>query len=191
MKRPLATAFILSSLVAGSASAADTYSLDSSHTSVNWWASHLGFSHSSGKFATTTGTVTLDEAKPENSKVEVTIDTNSIMSGVPKLDEHLRNKDFLDTAKFPTATFVSDKVELTGKDTAKVTGTLTLHGVAKPVVLDVKLNKLGEHPMSKKKTAGFSAKTTLKRSDFGVSYGLPAVGDEVRIEIESEANIVK
>lgn len=171
------------------AQAADTYTLDPSHTNIFWHADHFGFSTPSGKFSDVSGTLVLDEQKPENSKVDVTIKTASLVTGIPKFEEHLKSKDFFDVAKFTQATFVSDKVTVTGKDTAKVAGVLTLHGVSKPVVLDVKLNKIGEHPMTKEKAAGFSATTTVKRSDFGMSYALPGVADEVKITIESEANI--
>lgn len=169
------------------ASISGTYNLDASHTHVSWTVEHMGYSHFNGKFANATGTVTLDEAHPENSKLNVTVNTSDIVTGVPKLDEHLKGDQFFNIAKFPTATFVSDKVEPTGKDTAKVTGTLTLLGVSKPVTLDVKLNKAGEHPMMKKNWVGFDASTTLKRSDWGLSYGIPMVSDEVKLEIEAEA----
>ena len=96
---------------------------------------------------------------------------------------------FFNSEQFPTATFSSNKVEITGPDTAVVTGDLTLVGVTKPVTLDVKLNKIGENPISKLKTAGFSATGVVKRSEFGISYALPGVSDEVQIAIEAEANV--
>ena len=169
--------------------AEENYTLDPMHTNIVWFANHFGFSNPSGKFASVQGTLTLDEAKPENSKVSVTISTTSVLTGIEKLDAHLRSDAFFNVEKFPSATFVSDKVETTGKNTAKVYGNLTLHGITKPVVLDVTLNKIGEHPMTKKKTAGFSATTVLKRSDFGINYALPGVADDVKIAIESEANL--
>jgi len=135
-----------------------------------------------------TGTLTLDEKAPQNSSVSVTIPIDDLLTGVVKLDEHLKSKDFFDAETYPTATFVSSKVTLTGKDTAKVEGTLTLHGVSKPEVLNVTLNKIGEN-MFKKKTAGFSATTTIKRSDFGITTYLPMLGDDVKLYVESEANI--
>lgn len=194
MKRYLAPLFVLAACFfsfSTFAQTVETYQLDPSHTYVLWGVNHLGFSSQPGKFTMVEGSVTLDEAKPENSKVNVTINTSQMVTGVPKLDEHLRNKDFFNIKKFPTATFVSDKVEVTGKDSARVYGTLTLLGVAKPVILDVKLNKTGMHPISNKQSAGFSATTTIKRSDFGMNYGLPAVGDEVKIDIGAEANLDK
>lgn len=173
---------------AANAQDAETYKLDPSHTYVLWSVNHLGFSSQPGKFAMVDGTLTLDQAKPENSKVDVVINTDNLMTGVPKLDEHLKNKDFFNVKRFPKATFVSDKVEVTGQNSAKVYGMLTLLGVSKPVVLDVKLNKSGMHPITNKQSVGFTATTTIKRSDFGMNYGLPAVGDEVKIDIGAEAN---
>ena len=136
------------------------------------------------------GTLSLDEAKPEDSKVSATIQLANLVTGIDKLDEHLKSPDFFDAAQFPTATFVSDKIEVGTNNTAKVHGTLTVHGVSKPVVLDVTLNKIGEN-MMKKKTAGFSISTTLKRSDFGMDKYAPALGDDVKIHIESEANLAE
>ena len=172
-----------------SAHAAETYTLDASHTAIVWHVNHFGFSTPSGKFMSAEGTVTLDEANPSASSVNVTIKIDGINSGVAKLDEHLKTADFFDVAQFPTATFVSKKVDVTGKDTAKVEGDLTLRGITKPVVLDVKLNKIGEN-MMKLKTAGFTASTTIKRSEFGMSTYVPNLGDNVKIEIESEANVL-
>ena len=152
-----------------------------------WHVSHFGFSSPSGKWLAN-GTLILDETKPQNSKVDVTIQMDSLSTGIEKLDKHLKSKDFFDASQFPTATFVSNKVSVTGKKTAKVYGTLTVHGVSKPVVLDVTLNKMGVGPISNKKTVGFTAKTELKRSDFGVKAYLPGLSDLVKINIEAEAN---
>ncbi len=169
------------------AQAAETYTLDPLHTHVLWHVSHFGFSNPSGKWMAE-GTLLLDEAKPQNSKLNVTINVADVITGIPKLDGHLKGKDFFDVAQFPVATFVSDKINVTGKNTAKVRGILTVHGVSKPVTLDVTLNKIGENPVSQKKTAGFTASTKLKRSDFGIDAYLPGLGDDVKINIEAEAN---
>lgn len=175
--------------VTGTANAApEAYKLDPTHTAITWHISHFGFSTPSGKFMNVDGTVNLDEANPATSSVNVTIQVADGQSGVAKLDEHLEAPDFFDTAKFPTATFKSTSVEVTGKDTAKVSGDLTIRGITKPAVLDVKLNKLGDN-FKNVKTAGFTASTTIKRSDFGMTAYLPGLGDEVKIDIESEANI--
>lgn len=165
----------------------EKYIIDSSHSYVTWHISHFGFSHPSGKWLAN-GTLMLDKEKPENSKVDVTIQMTNVVTGIPKLDEHLTGKDFFDVKKFPVATFVSQKVEVTEKDKARVYGTLTLHGVSKPVVLKVKLNKLAVSPITHKDTAGFTAITTLKRSDFGIDAYSPGLGDKVKIRIELEAN---
>ncbi len=171
------------------AQAAETYTLDPYHTNLYWKANHFGFSNPSGKFATVTGTVTLDEAAPDKSSVNVTVNTGSVVTGIDLFNEHLRADKFFNSEKFPTATFVSSKVEPTGKDTAKVTGDLTLVGVTKPVTLDVTLNKIGENPINKLKTAGFTATGVVKRSEFGMTYALPGVSDDVQITIDAEANI--
>ena len=181
----LATALLAS---AGSASAADTFVLDPTHTAITWDISHFGFSHPSGKFMSVDGAVVLDEKNPQNSSVNVTIALAEMNTGVTKLDEHLKSKDFFDLEHFPTAKYVSSKVNVTSPNTATVDGELTLHGVTKPVTLSVKLNKLAEN-FFKKQTAGFTATTTLKRSDFGMNTYLPGLGDEITIAIESEANI--
>jgi polyisoprenoid-binding protein YceI len=190
MKNALLLATALTFATA-SLAAAETYTLDPTHTNVVWRVNHLGFSYPDGKFATVAGTLTLDEKAPENSKVEATITTASIITGGEKFDAHLKSADFFNTEKFPTATFISTSVTRGGetKGSAKVVGNLTLLGITKPVTLDVKLNKIGEHPMSKKKTVGFSATTTIKRSEFGMVYGIPAVADDVSLTIETEASV--
>lgn len=170
--------------------ASETFNFDPNHTNLTWHANHFGFSNPSGKFTDVTGTLVLDEAAPEKSKVNVTIKPASILTGIEKFDTHLKSKDFLDVVAFPSAEFVSSKVTKTTATTAKVEGTLTIHGISKPATLDVTLNKIGENPMSKIKTAGFTATTTIKRSEFGIMYALPGVSDDVKIAIEVEANKV-
>ena len=169
-----------------SAHATEIYKFDTNHTNINWSANHFGFSSPSGKFTDVDGTLTLDEASPQNSLVEITIKTDSISTGNSKFDEHLKSKDFFYTEKFPTAKFVSTSVTPFGKTSAKVQGNLTLLGITKPVTLNVKVNKIGLNPINQRKTAGFSATTSIKRSQFGMEFGLPGVSDEVKIAIESE-----
>lgn len=166
---------------------AETYTLDPAHTYVQWSISHLGFSNQTGKWMAE-GTLMLDEAKPQNSKVNVKINIASLITGDDKLNKHLMSEEFFNVNQFPTATFVSDNVTLTSKNTAKVQGMLTLHGVTKPVMLNVMLNKKGTHPMSKKMAMGFSATATIKRSDFGMTSFLPGLGDQVKLTIEAEAS---
>lgn len=164
-----------------------TYVFENNHTSINWSANHFGFSNPSGKFVDVQGSVILDEESPNNSSVKATIKTASIVTGIDKFTEHLKSADFFNVSKFPSATFVSDKVEIKATNKAKVYGQLTLLGVTKPVILDVVLNKIGENPMNKIITAGFSATTILKRSEFGINYAIPGVSDEVELKIEVEA----
>ena len=178
--------FALSWSLVSVAQAADNYTFDPSHTYVQWHINHFGFSNPSGKWMAE-GTLVWDEAKPQEDKVNIVIHTSDVVTGIPKLDEHLKGADFFNVAKFPKATFVSDNVNVTGKDTAKVSGTLTVNGIAKPVTLDVKLNKSGVSPITQKQTLGFTGSTILKRSDFGINKYLPGLGDDVKIEIEGEA----
>ena len=164
----------------------ENYTLDSSHSSVLWKIDHLGFSYPSGKWFVE-GTLMLDQKNPQNSKVMANIKLANINTGIAELDKHLRSSNFFDTEKFPLATFMSNKVEITGKNTAKVYGNLILHGISKPEVLNVTLNKSGDNPITDKPTVGFSATTELKRSDFGINTLLPMLGDTVKINIEIEA----
>lgn len=190
MKRTFSQLFyiLLSGLLfsAWSAQAADTFTLDPSHSYVEWHINHFGFSNPSGKWFVQ-GSLILDAIKPQNAKLNVTIPVADIVTGIPKLDEHLKSNEFFNTSQFPTATFVSDKVDVTGKNTAKVHGILTVHGVSKPIVLNVKLNKMGMSPITNKMTMGFTATTQLKRSDFAISAYLPNLSDEIKINIEAEA----
>jgi len=190
MKSFLRTSMLLAGLfmISATAHAADTYTLDPMHTSVTWTINHFGFSNPWGKFSMIEGTLMLDEQNPAKGQINVTVPVDDLVTGIDKLDNHLKSKDFFDTATYPTATFVSNKVTVTGKDTAKVEGTLTLHGISKTETLTVSLNKIGEN-MMKKKTAGFSATATIKRSDFGMNTYLPMLGDDVKLYIESEANL--
>lgn len=189
MKRSLGLFFILFATLLSFANiirAAETLTLDPMHTYVEWHINHFGFSNPSGKWMAN-GTLVLDKDQPQNSKVNATIKVGDMITGIDELNKHLKSKLFFDVASFPIATFVSDKVDVTGKDTAKVHGILTVHGVSKPIVLDVKLNKAGVNPISNKMTAGFTASTTLNRSSFGINTLVPGLSDEVKINIEAEA----
>lgn len=193
MKKHTLTLLTATALLLGGYSAAqaspEAYSFDPTHTNIVWKAEHFGFSKPSGRFGIKDGIVYLDEENPANSSVEVTIDVNNLVTGIEKFDAHLKSSDFLDVENFPTATFKSTSVEVTGEKTALVTGDFTLHGVTKPVVLDMTLNKIDVNPISEKKTAGFSGTITIKRSDFGISLYVPNVSDEVEISIEAEAAV--
>jgi polyisoprenoid-binding protein YceI len=182
----IASAFLLASV---SASAfATTYTLDPNHTQVQFVWNHFGFSNLTGQFGKVEGKLDFDEADPTKSSVTATISMDSVNSNVKKLDGELAGSDYFDAAKYPTATFKSTHVERGATpDKLKVTGDLTMHGVTKPVTLDVDVVKVGEHPMRKAPAAGFTATATIKRSDFGVTKYVPAVGDDVKIHIVTEA----
>lgn len=162
------------------------YTLDKPHTQILFSVNHLGFSNSYGKFTDYSGKFTFDPEAPASSTIEVSIDPKSVELNDAKWNEHVKAADFLDVEKFPSMTFKSTKIEVTGDKTANITGDLTLHGVTKPVVLATTYNKTDKHPYSGKMVAGFSATTTIKRSDFGVSYGVPGVADDVVITLEVE-----
>jgi polyisoprenoid-binding protein YceI len=168
--------------------ATDTYKFDPTHTYVLWHTSHFGYSLLSGKFIAD-GTLIGDPKNPQTAKLNVVIHTIPSYTGIPELDDILYGSNFFNTAKYTAATFVSNKVTVTGKDTANVSGTLTIRGIAKQAVLKVKLNQMGIHPYFHKKAVGFSATTSVKRSDFGMTGYIPGVGDDIQIEIQAEAEI--
>lgn len=167
--------------------AIEAYNIDPTHTQVEFTYSHFGFSNITGRFDTVESEFIYDVADPTQSSVKVTIPVASISTGVAKLDEHLLGSDFFDAAQFPTATFTSTGVTVAGEGKLAVAGELTIHGVTKPVVMDVTINKVGTHPMTQKPAVGFDASFDIKRSEFGVGGYAPAVSDDVRIEITVEA----
>lgn len=162
------------------------YEFDTVHTQVLFFVDHIGFSKSQGEFLEFDGGFNFVEGDWSQSSVEVDIDTNSITMNNGKWDAHMKNADFFDVEKFPTMTFSSTKVEPIDGKTGKVHGNLTILGVTKPVVLNATFNKAGIHPFSKRFVAGFSATTSVKRSDFGMTYGIPAIGDNIEIRLEVE-----
>ena len=191
MKKTLFAAALLVSAAVGAvapASAAPvTYKIDPSHLSVAFIVNHLGFANLIGRFNTAAGDVSFDKDAVEKSAVTVTIDTASVDTNHAKRDEHLRSPDFFNVKEFPKMTFKSTKIEKTGDNAGKLHGELTMLGVTKPVVLDVTFNKDGVSPASKLDTVGFSARGTVKRTDFGMKYGAPNISDEIQLLIEAEA----
>ncbi|MCJ2069151.1 YceI family protein [Methylobacterium sp. J-030] len=162
---------------------AGTYAVDPAHTQVGWRVSHMGFSNYAGGFSDVSGTLALQPTNPAAAKLAVKIPVASVATTSAKLTDELKGDQWLDAAKFPDMTFVSTKVVPAGKDHAKVTGDLTLHGVTKPVTLDVALVGAGVNPLSKKVTVGFEATGTLKRSEFGVKTYVPLIGDDLHLTI--------
>jgi polyisoprenoid-binding protein YceI len=171
------------------------YRLDPTHASLTFRVSHLGFSNYTARFTRFDAELQLDADNPEASSLSATIDPNSLALNAPPpgFDEQMRGPQWFDVAQFPEMRFRSTGVELTGASSARVTGDLTLHGITRPVTLDVTFN--GGYPgmsMDPNARIGFSARGTLKRSEFGMGLGVPApgttmgVGDEVSFDIETE-----
>jgi polyisoprenoid-binding protein YceI len=186
MIRRLITA--VAALLAAAPLYAVTYTFEPQHTQgvIRW--NHLGFANPTAQFNTVEGTLEFDPADPTRSSVAVTIPLTSMSTGVPDLNDDFRSSDFFDFAKFPTATFKSRRIEKGATpDTLKVAGELSVHGITKPVMLDVTINKVGTNPRNQVPTVGFEAMATLKRSDFGLGLYVPQVSDEIRIHITAEA----
>jgi len=165
---------------------AGTYALDSSHGKITWSVNHLGFSTYTGQFSGVSAELTIDPANPSAATLSATVPISGLDDTSPGLKTHLQTPDFFDAAQFPTATFVATSISVDASDPteADVVGNLTLHGVTKPVTLDVKFNQAGA--MRGAYRLGFDGETTIKRSEFGMAYGLPAIGDEVELHIEGE-----
>ncbi|MAH05738.1 MAG: hypothetical protein CL561_09285 [Alphaproteobacteria bacterium] len=166
---------------------AATYNIDASHTNIMLNVSHLGFSTMVLEALKPEGQIIFDAEKPEHSAVYVVLKAAHIDGDDEKFNAHLHNADFFNAAEFPEITFKSTDVEVLSENTGKVTGDFTLLGITKPVTLDVTFNKAGKNPFSQKETVGFTASGTIKRSDFGMNYGLPMIGEDVGIEINIEA----
>jgi len=173
--------------LAGSAIAAPvTYGVDGSHTFPRFSYSHFGYSTQLSSFKNTSGKVVFD-AEAKTGSVDITIDMKSVNTGFDDFNGHIQGEDFLDTAKFPTATFKSTKVVFEGDKPKSIEGQLTIKGVTKPVTLTVTSFQAMPHPMMKKPALGANAFTTIKRSEFNAGKYAPYVGDEVRIDIAIEA----
>lgn len=194
LSRPLFTAIaglVLASVSAVAFAAPVTYKMDPSHTDVIASWSHFGFSNPIAHFGDVDGSITYDADNVGQSSVNVTIPLSGMESHVAAFNEHLRSDDFFDAEKYPVITFASTGVEAAGSDKLRVSGDLTVHGVTRPVVLDVTINRIGEQPMAKRAAAGFDATTTIRRSDFGMAKYAPNVSDEVQIRITTEAVVPK
>ena len=186
MQKSLAALVVSLAAAAPALAAPVTYTVDNTHTFPRFSYSHFGYSTQLSRFDTTRGSVVFDAAAKTGS-VDITIDAKSVNTGYATFNEHIQGEDFLDTAKFPTATFKSTKVIFKGDKPVKVEGNLTLKGVTKPVTLTVTSFQSMAHPMLKKPAIGANAFAVVKRSDFGAGKYAPYVGDEVRIDIALEA----
>ena len=185
--KQLSLAAALFAALAGSAIAAPvTYNVDGSHTFPRFSYSHFGLSTQLSSFKNTSGKVVFD-AEARTGSVDITIDMKSVNTGFDDFNGHIQGEDFLDTAKFSTATFKSTKVTFEGDKPKSIDGVLTIKGVSKPVTLTVTRFLAMPHPMMKKPALGADAFTTIKRSEFNAGKFAPYVGDEVRIDIAIEA----
>jgi polyisoprenoid-binding protein YceI len=171
---------------------AGTYEIDRAHSSVTWKVNHLGLSNFTARFSRFDAVLEIDPARPEGAKVLMTIEPTSIRTDYPfpessDFDRDLaEGEDFFNAKKFSRIIFSSTKVERTSTTTARVTGDLTMRGITKPLTIQVALNAAKAHPMAGVPALGFSAISKLKRSDFGMTFMLPLIGDEVTLLIEAE-----
>jgi len=161
------------------------YQVEPYHTQVLFTVSHFGLSEFSGVLTGAAGSLKLDPAKPENSKLEVTVDAATILTPVQKLTDELKDAEWLDAGKFPKASFVSTRITPTGPNEATIAGELTLHGVTKPLVLKAHFVGAGVNPITKGYTVGFDGQGVIKRTEFGVSKYAPMIGDEVHLTIHA------
>ena len=172
------------------AMAADTYKLDPNHTYPSFEADHFGgVSTWRGKFNKSSGEVTLDRAA-KTGTVNVTIDLSSVNTGNVKLDEHLQKAEFFDVAKYPTAEYKGTSIKFDGDKPVEVIGTLTMHGITKPVNLKIESFKCFVNPMLKREVCGTEAAATFNRDDFGVDFG-KAYGFKMQTALHIQAEGIK
>jgi polyisoprenoid-binding protein YceI len=163
---------------------AGTYPVDPNHTQVTWQVNHMGFSLLQGQFGASTGSITIDPAKPAATKVDVTFQIDQLSTTSAPFANHLKSKDFFDAATYPTARFVSTAVVRRG-NSATIKGNLTIKNVTKPVTLEATFVGAGPNPMNKKLNFGFRASGSIRRSDFGVGNYAPVVSDQVDLVINA------
>ncbi|KUP91735.1 YceI family protein [Tritonibacter horizontis] len=187
MKKFLLAAALTAAAATSAFAAPERYTLDASHSQIVFTYNHLGFSTGTGMFSGFEGEIMFDQEDPANSTVSVSMPVKSMITGWEKRTQHFMSDDFFGATDDEMVTFSSTGIEVTGDDTALITGDLTLNGVTKSVVLDAKLNQVGDHPMANKPWAGFDATTTLVRSDYDLGQFAPYVSDEVQVSISIEA----
>lgn len=186
MKRLAAAALAASLFAAPAAAEPVAYTFDMSHSAISFTFDHLGFSTTEGRFGEWTGDLVIDQEEPSNSSVDVKVDVSSLNTFFADRDAHLKSADMFEVEKHPDARFTSKSVEKTGENTLAVKGDLTIKGITKPLVLNVTINKIGEHPVRKQPAVGFTATGVIKRSDYGVDYAVPYVSDEIPVTINAE-----
>lgn len=169
------------------AAQASEWTLDSSHSQIVFSYDHLGFSTTYGMFSGFTGQITFDPENPEAGSVRVEIPTQSLITGWPQRDQHFLSADFFDAEAAPAITFTSTDIEVTGENTANITGDLTMNNVTTPVVLATTFNGVRDHPQAQTPWTGFTATATIMRSDWDMGQFAPFVSDAVNLEISVEA----
>ena len=182
----IAAALAFTGALASAVAAPVTYGVDGTHTFPRFSYSHFGYPTQLSSFSKTTGKVVFD-AEAKKGSVDIVIDMKSVNTGFVDFNGHIQGEDFLDTAKFPQATFKSTKVIFEGDKPQLIEGQLTIKGVTKPVTLTVTSFQAMPHPMMKKPALGANAFTVIKRSEFNAGKYAPYVGDDVRIDIAIEA----
>jgi polyisoprenoid-binding protein YceI len=186
ISRLITTLALSAAVVAPAFAAPVSYGVEANHTFPRFSYTHLGFTTQQSRFDKTTGTVVYDK-EGRTGSVNITIETNSVSTGSTLFNQHIQGEDFLDTAKYPTVTFKSTKVNFDGEKPVSIEGDLTMKGITKRVTLTVTRFLAAPHPIQKKDTIGADAYTIVKRTDFNMGKYAPAVSDEVRIDIAIEA----
>ncbi len=187
MKSFVAAAALAAVTATAAWAAPEKYLLDPAHSQVLFSYDHLGYSTTWGMFGGFEGEIMFDQDDPAASSVSVSIPVRSMLTGWEKRFNHFMSEDFFGAEEGDLVTFTSTGIEVTGADTALITGELTINEITQSVVLDAKLNQASVHPQANKPWAGFDATTTILRSDFGLGLFAPFVGDEVTINISIEA----
>lgn len=177
---------LLAGMTSAAQAAPETYVIDQNHTFPNFSYNHLGYSVQMSRFDSTSGKIVLDR-QARTGAVELEIDTTSVNTGSKTFNEHIQAEEFLDTKRYPKATFKANKVQFDGDRLEKVIGDLTIKGISKSVVLNITSFHCMPHPMKKKEACGANATAVVKRSDFNMGKHVPAVGDEVTLNISVEA----
>jgi polyisoprenoid-binding protein YceI len=186
ISRLITTLALSTAVVAPALAAPVSYGVEANHTFPRFSYTHLGFTTQQSRFDKTTGTVVYDK-EGRTGSVDIKIETSSVSTGSTLFNQHIQAEDFLDTAKYPTVTFKSTKVNFDGDKPVSIEGDLTMKGITKRVALTVTRFLAAPHPIQKKDTIGADAYTIVKRSDFNMGKYAPAVSDEVRIDIAIEA----
>lgn len=166
--------------------AAQTYQIDPIHTSLVFRVKHMNTAYVYGMFRDVKGNVIVNEANPAQSSINIEVDANSVYTANEQRDNHLRSPDFFNTRQFPTIRFASTEVRKVNATTVQVKGNLTIRGVTRPITANVVLTGRGKNPQGRD-LIGFETTFTIRRSEYGIRYGLPGLGDEVRVILSIEA----